>query len=56
MAKSEKKYVATRGISFEGLKPVVHCEPGDPIPEKVDAATIADLLSDQSIKEAQEEE
>lgn len=55
MPKSEKKYVAVVGISFEGLKPSVRCEPDDAIPEKVDAATIKDLLDNGDIRETEDE-
>jgi len=49
--KTASKYIAVHGISFEGLKPPVRCEPGDPIPEKVDAATLKDLLENGDIQE-----
>lgn len=54
MAKTEtKNYVATTGITFEGLKPAVHCKAGDLIPEKVDAATIKDLLENGDVQEVE---
>lgn len=56
MAKSEKKYVANVGINFEGLKPPVRVEAGDPIPSSVPESTIQDLLMDDAIKEVTKEE
>jgi len=35
------------------LKPAVHCEAGDPIPEGVKPETIKDLLGNGDIKEAE---
>lgn len=49
-----KKYIAKVGINFEGLKPPVRVEAGDPIPVTVPDATIKDLLMDGAIEEAKE--
>lgn len=51
MASVKKKYIAKSGIDFEGLKPKVRVESGDPIPEKVDQKTIDDLLAGGDIEE-----
>ena len=47
-----KKYVATVGISFEGLKGKPRVEAGDPLPDGVPADVIKDLLENGDIKEA----
>ena len=47
-----KGYIAVHGIDFEGLKDKPHVEPGDPVPEGLDAKVIDDLLACRDIEEA----
>lgn len=54
MAEKKKQYVAKRGITFEGMKGKPQVKSGDPLPEGVDAKTIADLLAHGDIEEASE--
>lgn len=49
-----KKYIAKVGINFEGLRPPVRVEKGDPIPITVPDTTIKDLLSDGAIEEVKQ--
>jgi len=47
-----KKYIATVGLDFDGLKDKPRVEAGEPVPDGVDAKEIAQLLTDGQIKEA----
>lgn len=49
-------YQATVGLDFEGLKPPVRVEAGDPIPKKVTATEIRQLLEDKQIQPVAESE
>lgn len=53
MADKKRQYIAKVGISFDGLKPPVRVEVGNPVPEKVDDKTIKDLLENDDIKEVE---
>lgn len=48
-----KKYIATTGIDFDGLKPPVRVEKGEEVPVGVKPETIKDLLDNGDIKEAE---
>lgn len=50
------EYVAVVGIDFDGLKPPLRVEAGDPIPKKVPASEITQLLSDGHIRAVGTEE
>lgn len=44
------QYVANTGIDFEGMKPPLRVEAGAPLPKKVPAAEIQQLLADGHIR------
>lgn len=52
--KTLSKYVAVVGLDFEGLKPAVRVEAGDPIPERVPQKEVQDLLAQELIRESTE--
>lgn len=54
MIKKPTKYVATTGIDFEGCKPAVRVEAGDPIPNSIKPEEIEDLLEQDLIREVTE--
>jgi hypothetical protein len=51
-APNKKRYIAVRGINFEGLKDKPRIEPGQRIPEAVPSEDIQALLSIDAIREA----
>jgi hypothetical protein len=54
MAKDKPQYIATTGIDFEGCKPSVRVEAGEPIPASIKAEEIKDLLEQDLIREVTE--
>ena len=50
MSKQINKYVANTGIDFEQFKPPVRVEKDDPIPARVSAADIKELLDADLIR------
>lgn len=56
MAKDKSRYVATTGIDFEGCKPSIRVEAGEPIPTSIKADEIKDLLEQDLIREVTEAE
>jgi hypothetical protein len=54
MAKEKARYVATTGIDFEGCKPSVRVEAGEPIPSTLKPEEIKDLLEQDLIREVTE--
>ena len=56
MSKQTVKYVANTGIDFENFKPPIRVEKDHPIPVKLDAAQIKDLLDQKLIREVKESE
>lgn len=55
MATQKKIYQALVGFDFEALKPPVRVEAGGPIPDRVPASEIAELLQQGLIRELPEE-
>lgn len=47
----KKKYVCAVACDFEGFKPPVHCEAGDPIPKGLTEKQIKEYLAGGLIKE-----
>lgn len=56
MAKEKSRYIATTGIDFEGCKPSVRVEAGEPIPATIKPEEIKDLLEQDLIREVTEAE
>lgn len=55
MAKQKAVYQALVGLDFEGIKPPVRVEQGGPIPDRVPAAEIRELLEQRFIRQLPEE-
>lgn len=53
MSKQTAKYLANTGIDFEQFKPAIRVEKDDPIPSRVSAADIKDLLEAGLIRESE---
>ncbi|HEX5704873.1 MAG TPA: hypothetical protein VFX97_16870 [Pyrinomonadaceae bacterium] len=49
---AKKKYVCAVACDFEGFKPPIHCEAGDPIPRGLTDKQIKEYIEGGLIKEA----